>query len=280
MSGPRHLAALDRITLLYVGALGLALAWVWRDGVPANWPWIALAHTLLAVVALLAGRLREASPAGRFLADWYPLLLLGALYGAIGPINLEEARVYDLVVQRWETALFGSQPSYEWIRAQPYPSLSWVLHLCYLLYYPTLYASPLGLWMSGRRDAARATILALMIAFYACYLVFVLFPVAGPRYMFPLADNPATRVAPARLAQWILNQGDSWGAAFPSSHVAGCAVAAVMALRAWRPLGLVLVPLAAGLSVGVVYGQFHYAVDALGGLVVAALVLSVRARPR
>lgn len=270
----RPLSALDRLTLAYVAALGVALAWLWRDGLPDNWYWVALAHVLLASAALLAGRAREAGAAGRFLADWYPLLLLGVLYNAVGVINLDEAHAYDLVVQRWEAAVFGSQVSYAWIRAQPNALLSWVLHACYLGYYVILYGSPLGLWISGRRDAARVTILALMVTFYACYVVFVLFPIAGPRYMFPLAHNAATDVAPARLAQWLLNRGDAWGAAFPSSHVAGCVVAAAMALHAWRPLGLALAPLATALTLAVVYGQFHYAIDALGGLVLAALVLA------
>jgi len=48
-----------------------------------------------------------------------------------------------------------------------------------------------------------------------------------------------------------------------------------MALRYWRALGLVLLPLTAGLILAVVYGQFHYAVDALAGLIVAALMLGV-----
>ncbi|MGH7699519.1 MAG: phosphatase PAP2 family protein [Gemmatimonadales bacterium] len=268
-----RLEPLDRLTIAYVAALGLALAWLWRDGLPASWHWIVLAHGLLVALALLAPAARTAGPLGRFLGDWYPLLLLGALYGALGVINLEEAHAYDLTVQRWEAAVFGRQVSAEWIRAAPSPLLSWVMHACYLAYYPILYAAPLGLWLSGRRDAARATILALMVTFYACYVAFVLFPVTGPRYMFPLADNAAPQTAPALLAQWLLNQGDSWGAAFPSSHVAGCAVAAVMAWRAWRPLGLALLPFAAGLSVAVVYGQFHYAVDALGSLGWAAVVL-------
>ena len=46
-----------------------------------------------------------------------------------------------------------------------------------------------------------------------------------------------------------------------------------MALRYWRALGLVLLPFTAGLILAVVYGQFHYAVDALAGLIVAALML-------
>ncbi len=48
-----------------------------------------------------------------------------------------------------------------------------------------------------------------------------------------------------------------------------------MALRYWRALGWVLLPFTAGLILAVVYGQFHYAVDALAGLVVAAVILGI-----
>jgi membrane-associated phospholipid phosphatase len=136
-----------------------------------------------------------------------------------------------------------------------------------------LSASPLGLWVAGRRDAARRTIFAVMVTFYICYVVFLFFPVAGPRYAFDVAHNAATSVFPARATQWLLDLGDSWGAAFPSSHVAAAVVAAVCALRYWRALGLLLTPLTLGLVLSVVYGQFHYAVDAVAGLLVAFAVL-------
>jgi len=178
------------------------------------------------------------------------------------------------VIQRLELWVFGSQLSYRWIREMPNPLLSWLLHGCYLAYYAILYASPLGLWFSGRRDAARRTIFAVMVTFYLCYVVFLFFPVAGPRYTFELAHNAATSVWPARATQWLLDLGDSWGAAFPSSHVAAAVVAALCALRYWRPLGLLLTPLTLGLVLSVVYGQFHYAVDAMAGLIVACAVLA------
>src|SRR5205823_850270 len=161
--------------------------------------------------------------------------------------NVDLAFQHDLAVQRLELWAFGSQLSYRWIREMPNPLLSWYLHGCYLAYYAILYSSPLGLWLSGRRAAARHTIFAVMITFYLCYVVFLFFPVAGPRYAFDLAHNAATDVWPARATQWLLDRGDSWGAAFPSSHVAAAVVAAVCALRYWRRLGLVLAPFTIGL---------------------------------
>jgi membrane-associated phospholipid phosphatase len=130
----------------------------------------------------------------------------------------------------------------------------------------------------GKKDASRHTIFAIAVTFFICYVVFLFYPVAGPRYLFDPPHNAATDVWPARAAQWILDVGDSWGAAFPSSHVAGSVVATGMALFYSRRLGLVLAPFTAGLILAVVYGQFHYAVDALSGLLLAAAVLAVMQR--
>lgn len=271
----KRFSPIDIATLLYVGLATIAVLLSFRGDVIPGWPWLLLAHAMLVGLVLLAPGARAGGPAGRFLAEWYPMLLLAALYGEIGVLTLDAGFQNDLLIQRLEVWAFGSQVSYRWIREMPNATLSWILHTCYLAYYPILYASPLGLWLIGRKDAARHTIFAVMVTFYLCYLAFLFFPVAGPRYAFDAAHNVATEVAPARWAQWLLDRGDSWGAAFPSSHVAASVVATGMALRYWRTLGLVLLPLTTGLLIAVVYGQFHYAVDAISGLMVAAVMLGV-----
>jgi membrane-associated phospholipid phosphatase len=212
---------------------------------------------------------------GRVVGELYPLLLLPALYGEIGIFTLHRGVVHDALIQTVELRLFGTHLSVDWIRAMPSPVLSWLLHLSYLGYYLILAAPPLVLWAIGRRDAVRAVVLGVMATFYLHYAVFIFFPVAGPRYFFPLADNTATMVWPARFAQQLLNGADSWGAAFPSSHVAASVVATGLAWAGWRPLGLVLLPATIGLTLAVVYGQFHYAVDALAGLVIGLAVVGV-----
>lgn len=272
------LSSVDRWTLIYLGVASIAVVLSDRatplDGV---W-WLVLAHVQLAALVCLAPAARRGGATAQFLAEWYPLFLLPGLYGEIGILTLNAGLQNDLTIQRLEVLVFGSQISYRWIREMPNVWLSWYLHACYLAYYAILWAAPFGLWITNRREEAKHTILAVMLTFYLCYVIFLFFPVAGPRYAFELAHNAATNVAPARWAQWLLNRGDSWGAAFPSSHVAASVVATGMALRYWRPLGFALVPFTAGLVVGVVYGQFHYGIDALSGLVLAALALVLTLR--
>lgn len=274
-AAPRRFTGIDIATLAYVALASVALALSFQGDPIPGWPWLCLAHALLVLLVFLAPRARAGSATGRFLGEWYPMLLLAGLYGEIGVLTLDAGFQNDLGIQRFEAWVFGSQVAYRWIREDPNVWLSWILHSCYLAYYPILYASPLGLWLVGKRDAARQTIFAVMVTFYFCYLVFLFFPVAGPRYAFDVAHNAATNVGPARVVRWVLDHGDSWGAAFPSSHVAASVVATGMAMRYSRPLGWVLLPFTAGLTLAVVYGQFHYAVDALAGLVLAAAILGI-----
>jgi membrane-associated phospholipid phosphatase len=269
----KNLAPVDVATLLYISVSTVAVL-LFTGGDPLAAVTLLTAHILAVAVVLLAPQARADGPVGRFAGDWYPMLLLGAFYAEVGVLNIDVGYHHDLTIQHLEQWIFGSQVSYRWIREEPNPVLSWVLHTCYLAYYGILYASPLGLWLAGRRDAARFTIFAVVVTFYACFIVFLFYPVTGPRYALALADNPATRVWPARAAHWVLDQADSWGAAFPSSHVAGAVVATLCALRFWRPLGLALLPLTVGMVFAVVYGQFHYASDALAGLAVAIVVLT------
>lgn len=273
MSNGKRLAPVDFATILYV-AVTTAAVLLFADSDPTTWKWLLTAHVLIVALVAIAPRARSAGPAGQFFGDWYPMFLLVAFYVEVGLLNLDVGDHHDLAIQRLEQWVFGSQVSFRWIREMPNPVLSWVLHTCYLAYYAILLFAPLGLWLSGRREATRRTIFAVVTTFYFCYLIFLFFPVAGPRYAFPLPHNAATAVWPARTAQWLLDLGDSWGAAFPSSHVAGALVATLCALRFWRPLGFALLPWTIGLILAVVYGQFHYGVDALSGVMVGIAVVS------
>ena len=269
------LAPIDRATLAYLAlALGFSLACGPHTLLRAA-PLCGVLALCALVAAVLAPRARRAGPFGQLVAEVYPLLLTPALYAHVGLVNAGRGVGHDELVQGFEQALFGVQVSLAWIRAFPSPSWSTLLHAAYLSYYPILAAAPLGLWFSGRRSAARAVVLATMSTFYLCYAIFLCFPVAGPRYSFALAANAATAVPLAVFTRRFLEAGSAWGTAFPSSHVAAALVAAVSAWRGWRPLGAVLLVAASLLTLATVYCQFHYAIDALAGVGVAALVLSV-----
>jgi hypothetical protein len=258
------------VDLLLLGYLAfVSVVAVARPDLPAR-HWLLLSNGLTAVLILLLtqdglGRF------GRAVRELYPILLLIPLYGGLDLLSGGgTVPVHDPLIQHWEAALFGGQPSRDWWRAARSGFWSTVLHGAYYSYYAIVLVPAVTLYARRRLADLRRLILALMATFVFCYIWFILFPVAGPYYEFPRPSGPFVENPMARLVYATLAAGSSYGAAFPSSHVAASVAATMTAWRASRWLGLALVLPTALLTVGVVYCQMHYAVDALAGLLVGA----------
>lgn len=246
-----------------------------------GWQWLLLAHALILLLIWLLNR-PGLGRTGRIIREIFPLLLLLGLYAELDVLNAGNPRIYDDLVQRWEAAIFGGQPSRDWWRAYPSAVWSFVLHGAYLAYYAILAFPPVWLATRGNTEGIRRFLLMVMTAFIVCYAFFIFMPVAGPYYVFPRPEGPFVDNVMARLVYGALEEGSSYGAAFPSSHVAATVAALFAAWRADRTLGRILVLPTILLIVSVVYCQMHYAVDALAGLGIGIGIglVAVRARRR
>jgi len=248
--------------------------------------WLMVAHALLLSLLFLFTRLGSNDRIGSFLHTFYPILLLAGLYSELGILAARRGPdvvfAHDDVVQGWEQSLFGLQVSYEWIRRAPSVFWSGVLHLAYFSYYPIVVLGPLAVWLRGNREGAERVVFATMIAFLVCYAVFVLYPVAGPNWVFEHPTGAVRDVWSAKLVYGVLENGASMGAAFPSSHVAATGVAVLAVGREWRAMAVALALPALLLLIGTVYCQMHYGVDVLAGIAVIgiteAIVRTTRAR--
>jgi len=266
---PDPLRAVDLLLLAYLGVVSLVA--VFRaPRAPQCW-WLLLAHVLVVVLVYLVTR-PGLGPVGKTIREIYPLLLLPALYSELDILNSITLTIYDPLVQRWELLLFGGQISREWWQAAPSRFWSTVFHSAYLSYYLIISAPALYFAWRGDLQAVRRFVLVVIATFVICYLLFIFFPVAGPYYEFPRPAPWFTDNLPARLTYEALAGGSSYGAAFPSSHVAAALAATLAAARSSPRLGLVLAIPTLLLTIGVVYCQMHYGVDALAGLGVGALV--------
>jgi membrane-associated phospholipid phosphatase len=266
------LRAVDLLLLGYLGVVSAVAASRVHEQ-PLCW-WLLLAHSLFVLLLFLVTR-PGLGPIGRTIRELYPLFLLPGLYSELDIINSPARPVYDVAVQHWEQVVFGMQISREWWQRHPSVFWSTIFHSAYLSYYLIISAPALYFAFKGDLIAVRRFVLIVMATFVVCYLFFIFFPVAGPYYMFPRPAAWFTANTPARLAYDALSSGSSYGAAFPSSHVAAALAATVAALRASRRLGLILLIPTALLTLGVVYCQMHYGVDTLAGLLVGALVTGV-----
>lgn len=233
-------------------------------------------HALVGVLIFLFTKIGETDKVGRVLHLIYPLILLPTLYTELGVLTMQRdlgsTFERDAVVQGWDAMLFGGQVSYDWIRNAPSVFWSGVLHLAYVLYYPIVLAGPLLLLIRKRPRQAEHVVFTTILAFVVCYVVFALYPVAGPNYAFEHPTGPVRDVWSARLVYGLLGTGSSFGTAFPSSHVAATVAANIALWREWRALALaVLVPTIL-LIIGTVYCQMHYGIDAAVGLCIGVAV--------
>ena len=261
---------MDLLLAGYLAVVSL-VALIRAPGQPGCW-WLLAAHALFGLLLYLVTR-PGLGPVGRTIRELYPLLLLVGLYSEIDVLNGPSGMpVYDAIVQRWELAIFGAQLSAEWWRSMPSRFWSAALHAAYLSYYLIVVAP--AFYFAWRRDldALRHFVLVVMTTFVACYLAFIFFPVAGPYYVFPRPDAWFTDNVFARMVYNTLATGSSYGAAFPSSHVAAAVAADAVGRPGLEGTRWALALPTVLLTVAVVYCQMHYGIDALAGLLVGAVV--------
>ena len=247
-------------------------------------PVVLIAHVAgLGVAVYAARRLGQrngsAHPRGPFaeaVLAWLPVVAVPFLYAELPALMAGIGSTYhDATVQRWELGLFGgSSPARTFApavaRVMP-PAMtlgiSEVLHAGYLSFYAIIYLPVVILFARGDRAKFGRAVAGLTTIFAVTYVVFVLFPVQGPRYLWPAPTAIPNGLFRA-LTLRVLEGGSSRGTAFPSAHVAVATMQSLFALQWHRPFGVLLSVLTVLLTFGAVFGGYHYAVDVLAGAVV------------
>ncbi|MFL5578030.1 MAG: phosphatase PAP2 family protein [Gemmatimonadaceae bacterium] len=233
---------------------------------PARWAPIVLAHAL-SVAALVWVLPRVATRGALAVArDWLPVVALPFLYAELARLNdLWGGGYHDAAIQSVEAVIFGGQPSTTLRLLLPWRPLGEYLHFGYFGYYALLPGLGLALYGTGRRDAFRLMLTTVLLVFLACYLCFVVLPVAGPWYVYPRPSPESVGWVFPGVVHRVLAWGSSQGTAFPSSHVAVAVVTWMLAWRLARPVFRAYALIVPALVVGTVYGGFHYAVDSVAG---------------
>jgi nucleoside-diphosphate-sugar epimerase/membrane-associated phospholipid phosphatase len=272
----------DRILLLYSSFSGLlALLWGWRLGT-ALWLGIAGGHLGVLGLVLWMRRVpvRGFSWAG-FARDAYPLVALLFLYWELRHLALLFNDAYrDPTVIAWEQAIFGEQLAVTLRQRLPSTVVSEVLHFGYGSYWLLIPVVGATLYLRRKVEGFREVVFTLLPVFFACYLVFIFWSVEGPYYQFERAGPPYSDGFFRGIVDAVLGPGASRGAAFPSSHVAVAVAALCVSYRWERALFWVLLPLVSALTVGTVYGGFHYGIDAAAGVLVGLLGFAATPRIR
>ncbi|MCK4414206.1 MAG: inositol phosphorylceramide synthase [Candidatus Eisenbacteria sp.] len=258
----------DLIVLAYLAITGVLVLFS-ADGWRTKEDYVAIHFGYLLAVALLALARRSGPPLLHFFRLTYPLASLPLLYQGVQHLNRITTQNYfdDLIIQQ-EALLFSCQPSQVFHAILPWAVLSELLHVAYLSYTLVFAVIALTLYFSRRYEPLKVFISTIMLTFLSCYLIFTFFPVQGPFHHFgPLVPTGEGGVFQS-LTHRLLTQASSVGTAFPSSHVAASVAAWLVCRRYLRRFSWAVLLIAGGITIGTVYGGFHYAIDALAGLVV------------
>jgi membrane-associated phospholipid phosphatase len=247
-------------------------------------PWKnAVIHGLLAVAIWFLPPLMRCSRffIPRLLGEIYLPLIFGLFYAEmeyLGLIFFDFDNSLDPYLIHLEQWIFGFQPSLQWSRVWPWAWFHELMEFAYFTYYflaasvvLMVFREP-GFQQDDRWEILRDFIRDLSVVMLICYTLYTLFPAWGPKYF---------REGYVEVGGWIFtdimryihNNGALLGAAFPSSHVAGSMVPWWYVWRyfpRWRwPMTVIFVLL----CMSTVYNRYHYVVDVIAGLMLAAAVL-------
>jgi len=200
---------------------------------------------------------------------------MGVTFCALGSaVPLLTANRFDGLLLDWDNVLLGTTPavSYQtWSR----PWLKYVLMLGYLFFFIQLVVVP-GLYCVRDLPRFRQCIVGMLSIYGVGFLSYTLLPAGGP-HRWMVFDVPLSGIGVLPLTLDLVNAGSNGVDVFPSLHVA---VSLYLLVFDWwhaRPrFWIVFLPCVL-LWFSTVLLRFHYFVDVIGGLVLAALGLVVAA---
>jgi membrane-associated phospholipid phosphatase len=146
-----------------------------------------------------------------------------------------------------------------------------LIELAYLLCYPLVPLSFAIVWVQGDRMDVERFWLAVLLSGFSCYITLPWLVSRPPR----MREDQARRGGIGRLNAHVLARWSHQFNTFPSGHVAVAAAAAVGAGSVSTPAGVAIGAVVAAISVGAAAGGYHYVLDVILGLVVAAASAAV-----
>jgi membrane-associated phospholipid phosphatase len=200
-----------------------------------------------------------------FLRNFYPLALLGYFYPETDYLNNIIFPNLDPALSNLELTVFGGQPSVWFSHYLPWKWFNELMNLSYFSFYIFIFV--LCYWVYNyKRKHFQETIFIVCMSFYMYYILFILFPVAGPQFFLTPPDNQLPDAYFFRdLVKWVDAFGERPTAAFPSSHVGIMVILTYLAYKYAPKLLKWMIPGGILLVLSTIYIKAHYAIDVIAG---------------
>ncbi|MGB9907220.1 MAG: phosphatase PAP2 family protein [Candidatus Saccharicenans sp.] len=216
----------------------------------------------------------QGQPVLFFIFSAWSLAGYAYLYKLVGAlVNFLSSRWQDDFLARLDKIIFGFSPNLSIISYQR-PWLTELMMLAYLAYLPLVVWLAYQIFRRQGQEELQNYLFSLGLAYLACFVLFILLPAASPRFYFQ--DLPAVSGLWVRkLMQLVEVSAQYRGGSFPSAHCAAGTVMMFFAGRAGKRVFLVVTPLILLFLLSTVYGQYHYGVDVLAGILIGLLSVLV-----
>jgi membrane-associated phospholipid phosphatase len=269
----QQLRSIDQLLIVYVLLTSVYII-VFFDKVP--FPLFHLVPRIFLLAGIIALPLLNQyikKPVYEFLRIGYPLILLSFFYSETDALNNVFFDALDIHFARLDSMIFGFQPSLEFYNSFPQSWFSELMNFGYFSYYFLITIFAIVVFVKDRINFEKQVFL-ITCSFFVYYLIFAVIPVSGPQYFF---DSPHNTIADSGIFRSLVKLvefiGERPTAAFPSSHVGMVLILLCLAWEKHRTTFYIFLPLFILLSLSTVYIKAHYAVDVMGGLISAPLIL-------
>ncbi len=264
----------DKVVAIYILITAFLLFFIPDKSIGITGKLTVKIFILTGIVVLIAVDLRHGSRFTHFLHLFYPLLLLGYAYGETALLNhIFFSKNLDPFFINLDDRIFGFQPALEFSWSFPQKWFGELMNLGYFSYYFMTVGISLIIYLYNGQYAEKA-IFIIITSFFIYYLIFIIFPVVGPQFYFepPLSDVPETGFF-GNAVKAVQEAGEHPTGAFPSSHVGMALIFLWLGFKTSKTLFRILLPFVILILFATVYIKAHYAVDVIGGIMSAPVIL-------
>lgn len=269
----------DSLTILFILFL-MCIIFVFHEKIP-RLPVLVLIYALLFLAQILL--LRNYSETGNrpllglMRSIGFPVVCVFVIFDSLELFvhNINPNDIDPLLI-RLDYFIFKGYPTVM-LEAIHNPVFTDILQLAYTSYY--FLPIVLGILLKLRKREAEfdRTVFLILFCFYLSYIGYMLFPALGPRYtMNHLQSFELKGLLIAEPVQELLNSIEGIKRdAFPSGHTAVALVVLGLAHRYHRVFFLTALPVVTLLIFSTVYCRYHYVVDVIGGIILAAITFFI-----
>ncbi len=207
------------------------------------------------------------------LRNSYPLILSGYFYSETYFYNQLFMENIDSHLILWEDYIFGSQLSITFSQLLPQQIFSELMYFGYFSFYLLILFFSLYV-LFQKKELFNQLVFKLSASLYIFYTIFCIIPSAGPQFYFAFPDNQVPDAYIFKdIVIFIQDTAEHPTGAFPSSHVG---ISIIILMLSWKYIRVFFHwswPFVILLILSTVYIKAHYAIDVVGGLLIAPFIL-------